>query len=227
MIKRRVGSPQLRVLSFSGAATIPVSISCAVCVTLPVSVSISLSVSVLLPAPFLVSTAFASTIVVVPTCAASRVVGILHLDVPRVITTECTVPRNQDRFVPAKCSLVTGSIRKMPQIVHTPTAWRHPFLVTSDIVALQAAPRHRVRVVVLSVLLIILSVQEAAVVVVHVLNSATPRDKGAGFTTKCLLPVPPSYDLSLLYYFQKCRSLAVYFQQNKKRRRPRKSKMSR
>ena len=43
-------------------------------VTLPVSVSISVVVSVSLPTPFLVSTAFASTIVVVSACAASRVV---------------------------------------------------------------------------------------------------------------------------------------------------------
>jgi len=78
MNKWFAGPPRWGVLSVSVADTIPVSISCAVCVAPPVSVSISVGVSVPLPSPFLVSKAFASTIVV-PTCASSRVVEISHL----------------------------------------------------------------------------------------------------------------------------------------------------
>ena len=72
MDKWLAGPPRLRVLFVPVTTTITVSISCAVCVILPVSVSISLVVSVSLPSPFLVSTAFASTIVVLPACVASR-----------------------------------------------------------------------------------------------------------------------------------------------------------
>ncbi len=77
-----------RVPPVSVAVTVPVSISVAVSATLTASisiplvvsiVSISLGVSVSLPTPFLVSTAFASTIVVAPACAACRVVEIWHL----------------------------------------------------------------------------------------------------------------------------------------------------
>jgi hypothetical protein len=64
---------------------------------------LSLVVSVSLRTPFLVSTAFSSTIVVVPTGAASHVLEILHLDVPgviavqrRVVWYECTVTRSPD-----------------------------------------------------------------------------------------------------------------------------------
>jgi hypothetical protein len=80
VIKLLAWPPRLRVvLSVSVAATIPGSISCAVCATLSFSVSISLVVSVSLPTTFLVSTAVASTIVVVPACAASRVLEISFL----------------------------------------------------------------------------------------------------------------------------------------------------
>ena len=59
----------------------------------------------------------------------------------------------------------------MPPIVHAPTACgRHPVAATSDIVALQAAS-----LVVVSVLC---SMHEAVVVVVHVLDSATPQWRG-------------------------------------------------
>jgi hypothetical protein len=52
-------------------------------------------------------------------------------------------------------------MREMPQNVDTPTTLgRHPFVVTSDIVALQTGT--------LVVVSLLLSVQEAVVVVVHV-----------------------------------------------------------
>ena len=57
----------------------------------------------------------------------------------------------------------------MPQIVHT----RHPFVATSDIVALQAASLVGVAV--------LLSVQEAVVVVVHSFGFSHAHDKDAFF----------------------------------------------
>ena len=73
---------------------------------------------------------------------------------------EGTATRTHHCVVPAKCSLVTRSMREMPQIFHTPTTLgRHPFVATSDIVALQAASLVGVPV--------LLSVQEAVVVHVH------------------------------------------------------------
>ena len=140
MNKGLPGSPRLRVLSVPVATTIPVSISCAVCVILPVSVSLSLVVCVSLPSPFLASTAFASTIVVLPACAASRggdlAIGRDNLarcslgqsrpnaPVQRSLAGSLAVlnARHEDpplrRFVPAKCSLVTseheGSVSKCP-----------------------------------------------------------------------------------------------------------------
>jgi hypothetical protein len=74
---------------------------------------------------------------------------------------EGTATRTHHGVVPAKCSLVTRSMQEMPQIFHTPTTLgRHPFVATSDIVALQTGT--------LVVVSLLLSVQEAVVVVVHV-----------------------------------------------------------
>ena len=137
MNKGLAGPPRLRVLSVPVATTIPVSISCAVCVILPVSVSLSLVVSVSLPSPFLASTAFASTIVVLPACAASRggdlaigrdnlarcSLGQSRPNAPSLARSLAVLhARHEDpplrRFVPAKCSLVTsehaGSVSKCP-----------------------------------------------------------------------------------------------------------------
>jgi hypothetical protein len=106
------------------------AIPASVCFTLSASVYISLVVSVSLTTPFLVSTAFASTIVVVPTCAASHVLEILHLDVPRVMKTcavqrlvgwyECTVTRTKtDSFQPNARSS-RGSCRKCLESILPP-----------------------------------------------------------------------------------------------------------